>query len=97
MPKFRKKPVEIQAKHWDGSIEGATVIIDWVLAGAGTARYRECTTSHDERTSHCVPAIAIDTLEGTMKADPGYWIIRGVKGEFYPCEPDIFAATYEAV
>lgn len=37
----------------------------------------------------------IRTLEGTMAADPGDWIIRGVQGEFYPCKPDIFAATYE--
>ena len=37
----------------------------------------------------------IKTLEGTMTADKGDWIIRGVKGEFYPCKPDIFAATYE--
>lgn len=39
--------------------------------------------------------LLIDTLEGEMRADPGDWIIRGVKGEFYPCKPDIFAATYE--
>ena len=37
----------------------------------------------------------IHTLEGTMAADPGDYIIRGVQGEFYPCKPDIFAATYE--
>jgi hypothetical protein len=41
------------------------------------------------------PCILIDTLEGQMKANPGDWIIRGVKGEFYPCKPDIFEATYE--
>jgi hypothetical protein len=39
----------------------------------------------------------IGTLEGTHRADPGDWIIRGVKGELYPCKPDIFAATYETV
>lgn len=39
--------------------------------------------------------IQIETLEGTMTANPGDWIIRGVKGEFYPCKPDIFEATYE--
>lgn len=39
--------------------------------------------------------IAIKTLEGTMMADIGDWIIKGVKGEFYPCKPDIFAATYD--
>ncbi len=37
----------------------------------------------------------IDTLEGDMLASPGDWIIRGAKGEFYPCKPDIFDATYE--
>ena len=42
-------------------------------------------------------AITIDTLEGQMRADPGDWIIRGVKGEFYPCKHDIFEASYEAV
>lgn len=40
--------------------------------------------------------IIINTLEGEMRARPGDWIIKGVKGEFYPCKPDIFAATYEA-
>lgn len=39
----------------------------------------------------------IDTLEGEMKAEPGDWIITGVKGEQYPCKPDIFEATYKPV
>lgn len=39
----------------------------------------------------------IKTLEGTMKADIGDWIITGVKGEQYPCKPDIFEATYDLV
>lgn len=41
--------------------------------------------------------LEIKTLEGTMRADHGDWVIRGVKGEIYPCKPDIFAATYEPV
>jgi hypothetical protein len=41
--------------------------------------------------------LEIDTLEGTMTADPGDWIITGVHGERYPCKPDIFALTYEPV
>jgi hypothetical protein len=40
-------------------------------------------------------AMSIDTLEGVMTAQPGDWIIKGVKGEFYPCKPDIFVLTYE--
>lgn len=41
--------------------------------------------------------LTISTMEGVMIANPGDWIIKGVKGEFYPCKPDIFEATYEAV
>jgi hypothetical protein len=88
VPKFRKKPVEIEAVQWDGTATGATPIIDWVLAtGERSARYDD---EHE-------PVLQIDTLEGTMRASAGDWIIRGVKGEFYPCKPDIFEATYEPV
>ncbi len=46
----------------------------------------------------CSPGlIAIQTLEGTMWANLNDWVIRGVRGEFYPCKPDIFAETYEEV
>lgn len=41
--------------------------------------------------------LLINTLEGTMAAAPGDWIIKGVQGEYYPCKPDVFDATYEAV
>ena len=41
--------------------------------------------------------IEIETLEGTMKANKGDWIIKGVKGELYPCKPDVFKMTYEKV
>jgi hypothetical protein len=84
MPSFVKKPVVIDAHQWIGTASGATPIIDWILLHDGTARY------HEDG-----PYLAIDTLEGTMRADPGDWIIKGVKGEFYPCKSDIFEATYE--
>jgi hypothetical protein len=93
MAEYRKKPVVIEARQWDGTAAGATPIIDWILTGEHSARY------HDETDD--VPGarteIAINTLEGTITASPGDWIIRGVQGEFYPCKPDIFAATYELV
>lgn len=44
-----------------------------------------------------IHGIVINTLEGSMSAAPGDWVIKGVKGEFYPCKPDIFEATYEEV
>jgi len=46
---------------------------------------------------HGMNFLEIQTLEGTMTASPGDWIIKGVQGEFYPCKPDIFEQTYEAV
>lgn len=87
MPKFRKMPVVIDAVQFTG--ENAPDLINW-MQGAHVAAIR---SHHRDGARTC---IEIETLEGTMTADPGDWIIRGVKGELYPCKPDIFAATYEA-
>lgn len=86
--KFRKKPVVIDA--WQLTDCPPTDWPDWV------ADYR----SVDDRVvvgPHLDGHLKIPTLEGVMRAEIGDWIIRGVKGELYPCKPDIFAATYEAV
>lgn len=80
MPKFTKKPVEIEAvqfKSGEQDSDLAWAVIDGVI------RYTEQGT------------MLIKTLEGVMEAQPGDWIIRGIKGELYPCKPDIFAATYD--
>ena len=53
--------------------------------------FMDCEFSIDDRTR----ALFIPTREGEMRGDQGDWIIRGVAGEFYPCKPDIFDATYE--
>ncbi|KAB7753686.1 hypothetical protein [Mycolicibacterium mucogenicum] len=93
--KFRKEPVEIDAMQWDGTAAGATPIIDWILANGGTARFH---AEYTDDSGAVLPAyLSIDTLEGSMAATLGDWIIRGVKGEFYPCKPDIFSVTYAAV
>jgi hypothetical protein len=96
--KYRKCPVVIDAMQWDGTTEGATKIIDWILAGGGTARY-VCSdpVRCSENDGDCPHHIAIDTLEGTMIAGLRDWVIRGVAGEHYPCKDSIFQATYEAV
>jgi hypothetical protein len=92
MGRYRKKPVEIDAAQWDGTVGGATSIIDWILAEGGTARF------HSSNPEAGIDRyIAVDTLEGTYRASPADWIIRGVQGELYPCKPDIFEATYEPV
>lgn len=84
--KFRKKPVVIDACQLpptgDFDIEP---FLTWA-----TSMGLDYESEHDE-------CLLIHTLEGTMTASPGDWIIRGVKGEFYPVKPDIFEATYEAV
>ena len=80
---YRKRPLEVQAIRWTGDN------IDEVRSWAGAEFvFGPCVIDND---------LLIDTLEGQMRADVGDWIIRGVKGEFYPCKPDIFAATYDLV
>lgn len=96
--RYRKLPVEIDAMLWLGISErsplgNASDIIGWVLDNDGTARWHEV----DELSPVSQQFIAIDTLEGTMRAKVGDYIIRGVKGEFYPCDPEIFEMTYEQV
>lgn len=82
MPKFRKKPVVIEAIQNTASLQAAD-LHTFVRSFDGV--------SVEGRS------VFIETLEGTMRADEGDWIIKGVKGEFYPCKPDIFEATYEPV
>lgn len=88
MPKFRKKPVEIEAMQFTDESKDA------VFAWARRSGACGLTPSFNIRNEPC---LLIPTLEGEMRADLGDWVIRGVAGEFYPCKPDIFEATYEAV
>lgn len=80
---YRKRPVVIEAMLYDGT--NAAAISAWasdadIIEGKGSR----------------LGQLFVSTLEGTMTAGVGDWIIRGVAGEFYPCKPDIFEATYEA-
>lgn len=95
--RFRKRPVTVDAMHWDGTAEGARVVIDWILQSDGTANYwcRDPDACGAHGSAVGQHDIMVRTLEGQHIASPGDWIIRGVQGEFYPCKPDIFAATYE--
>lgn len=98
MPKFRKKPVEIEARRVPVLAE-ATSSAEWlneVLPLADWCGGKWC-GGYKSETDPVERGVHIETLEGTMVAREGDWIIRGVKGEFYPCKPDIFAATYEPV
>ena len=89
MAKFRKKPVVIEAVQlrWDTWSEMCD------HAGVGELIHGKPEGSQDGEKI----ALNIPTLEGVMHANENDWIIRGVKGEIYPCKPDIFEATYEPV
>lgn len=84
--RYRKKPVAIEAMQLTS--ENASEVAAWC---GGDTWVDSMLYPADERPIH----VMIRTLEGTMQADPGDFVIRGVQGEFYPCKPDIFAATYE--
>ena len=88
--KFRKKPVVIEAQQFRGTNDSADEIVKW-MTGEGIGVWAGA------QGSGPVHFLTIPTLEGEMRADAGDWIIRGIKGEFYPCKPDIFSATYEPV
>lgn len=82
MAKYKKKPVEIEAVLWDGNkVSEMTPWISESLENGAIIRYGD--------------KVLIFTLEGKLYASPGDYIIKGVKGELYPCKPDIFNETYE--
>lgn len=94
---YRKRPVSVLAEHWDGTASGAAPIIDWILDNGGTARYHCESLPDGEHPGPDDHVIRITTLEGVMTVSSGDWVIRGVAGEFYPCKPSIFEATYELI
>ena len=83
--KFRKKPVVIEASQWFKHGDHSNVVA--------------LPYTHPVDTHAVMPGVCgwIQTLEGGHIVSPGDWIITGVRGEQYPCKPDIFDATYEPV
>ena len=84
MPMYRKKPVEIEAMK---------VAKPWTTLRA----FAPEATFVTEANGRSVAFVTVKTLEGTMRAELGDYLIRGVEGELYPCKPSIFEATYDAV
>lgn len=80
--RWRKRPVEVEAVQV--SHMNYYYVAEWVQGAVGLGNAMQ-------------PVVLIHTLEGTMTAQIGDYIIKGVQGEFYPCKPDIFEATYERV
>lgn len=99
--RWRKKPIVIEAvritpaDHAGPAADGAP----FMLPGGAPPQWLSAALEHGTLYAHPSNTAsgrwAIRTTEGTMIAAPGDWIICGVRGELYPCKPDIFAATYE--
>ncbi len=102
MGKFRKKPVVIEAVQWRGQnvlevytfIHGSPPTLD---SNVAQDKWDDFTRMHFAKDWHVKTLEDGPNGEAKNVASVGDWIIRGVQGELYPCKPDIFAATYEAV
>lgn len=81
--KYRKKPVIIDAVQYDGTDESYFELLQFTKGDLIWHKELGCPL--------------IETLEGTMSVSNNDYVIKGVQGEFYPCKPDIFEATYESV
>ncbi len=81
---YRKKPVVIDAVQL--TEENRAEVARWIEVGGGTVV-----------SPWSVLGLEVSTIEGDMLAAWGWWVIRGVQGEHYPCKPDIFEATYEPI
>lgn len=94
--KFRNKPVEVEAEQWFCLSDLPGTVVPYVITTDDNI-----TDGDSAICGHCGGDMYvhgwIDTLEGGHIVCPGDWIITGIKGERYPCKPDIFAATYDPV
>lgn len=101
MPKFRKKPVVIEAEQVPPDLFSGDPASNARAMLAAEEQWRAfaglVADNWKWRGGPTAPGVVIPTLEGDHLASPGDWIIKGVNGEFYPCKPDIFEKTYEQV
>ena len=94
--KFQKKPVVIEAFQYDGDLkgsDGAYYVPEWAVEAYEKGIMHYGALKMDEPPCE----LLIDTLEGTHHVSVGDFVIRGIKGELYPCKPDIFVGSYEPV
>lgn len=91
MPKFRKKPVVIEAVQWDGK--------NWDDVMNFMQEFHGNKLNYENAEEAAIKSgnLFIQTNEGVMTASTNDWVIKGIKGEFYPCKPDIFESTYDLV
>ena len=89
---YRKLPVEVEAVCFTGAPQQWETVAKWILDSGGIAY-----AAKKPWPKKTLAFVVIETFEGKMVARPGDYIVKGVRGEFYPVKPDIFAETYEKV
>lgn len=93
---FRKKPITVEAIQWTGdNLFEVTIFTDVFPPDKDSMFAGRLWEQYEDRVKR--KGLKIRTLEGVMLANIGDWIIKGIKGECYPCKPDIFESTYEKV
>lgn len=99
MGKYRKKPVEIEARQLERTDASVHSILEFIEDKKIDTSSSPMASDRFEQYCDMVykDGLEIRTLEGTITASVGDYIIKGVQGEFYPCKPDIFESTYEKV
>lgn len=99
--KYRKKPVVIEAVQIAGVGMGEAKIFgpmpDWLERACGVPASEPGSVWVEPAKEGRAACLMVSTMEGSMRAEPGSWIIRGVEGEIYPCADSVFQATYELV
>jgi preprotein translocase subunit Sss1 len=91
MKKYKKKPIIIEAIIWNGNN------LKEIITFTGLHNSAKKWTWEEYEQIVKKEGLKIFTLEGSLKASIGDYIIKGIKGECYPCKPDIFKATYESI
>lgn len=99
---YQKKPVRVEAIQFDGTWHRALEIMKWAdgVYFVPKGHHHDLRTPGEmDRSIDCVKEdasafLVVATMEGDMRCGPGWWVIRGVKGEFYPCDDEIFKQTY---
>jgi hypothetical protein len=90
---FKKKPVVIEAVQWTGN--NLQEVLEFTGKHPNFDKWFSSFEEYERHVRHDGQSFHVITLEGTMRAAPNDWIIKGVNGEFYPCKPDIFEKTYD--
>lgn len=90
---FRRRPTNIEAMQFDGSVESASAIIDWVTSTPSEHDIPNWAAWQDQ--PHLLKVRTMDGFDAPVQ--PDWWVARGVKGEYYPIAPDVLAQTYDAV